>query len=223
MSLGRSLTFLRRAIAAPTTTGAVAPSSQRLARVLAAPFVNRTHPARVLEVGAGTGAFTRYIGKHLGPEDEFDICEIQPELADLIERDVLSTGPLAKGRAEGRVRLIRDRVETIDAPGQYDFIICGLPFTAFAPRDVHRILKLLERNLKPGGVFSYFEYRAMRRLACTFLRGDGGKRARRVSRMMDRRIARHEVGRDMVWRNLPPAYGRHWVFKNHAAASDPTP
>ena len=216
----QSMTFLRRCVSAPITTGAVAPSSQRLARVLAAPFVSRTRPARVLEVGAGTGAVTRYLGAHLGAGDELDVCEIQPELADLLEREVLAVGPLAEAWTAGRVRLIRGGVETIDAPSTYDYIVCGLPFTAFSPREVRRILKLMERNLKPGGVFSYFEYRGMRRLACTFLRGPGGKRVRGVSRMMDRRIARHEVARESVWRNLPPAYGRHWVFRNRHASAD---
>ncbi|HRX86526.1 MAG TPA: methyltransferase domain-containing protein [Phycisphaerae bacterium] len=221
MSLEHSLTFLRRYLAAPDKTGAIAPSSQRLARVLAAPFLARSGPAHVLEVGAGTGAVTRYIGRHLGAEDTLDVCELQPELAEVLDRDVLAKEPLARARAEGRVRLIQGRVEEINAPGHYDYIICGLPFTAFAAPDVRRILEVIERNLKPGGVFSYFEYRGMRRLACTFLRGPGGRRVRRVSRLMDRNIERHEVGRRTVWRNLPPAWGRYWVFQSPDGAAQP--
>jgi phospholipid N-methyltransferase len=203
---------LRRYLTAPATIGAIAPSSQRLARALAAPFLARTRPARVLEVGAGTGAITRFLGEHLRPGDELDVCELQPELAELLERDVLGVEPLASAQAAGQVRLIRGSVEAIDAPGYYDFIVCGLPFTAFAAADVRRILAVIERNLTPGGVFSYFEYRGVRRLACTFRRGEGGRRVRRVSRLMDRRIAQHEIRRRAVWWNLPPAWGRHWVF-----------
>jgi phospholipid N-methyltransferase len=212
MSLGHSWTFLRRYLSAPATVGAIAPSSQRLARTLAAPFLARIRPARVLEVGAGTGAVTRFLGEHLRSGDSLDVCELQPALADILERDVLSAEPLASARASGRLRLIRGSVEDIDAPGYYDFIISGLPFTAFAAPDVRRILAVIERNLKPGGVFSYFEYRGVRRLACRFRRGEGRRRVRRVSRLMDRRIAQHEVGRRTVWWNLPPAWGRHWVF-----------
>lgn len=217
MSLGNSLMFLRRCISAPRTVGAVAPSSRNLARVLAGPFLARQRPAYVLEVGAGTGAITRFLGKHLGPSDRLDVCELEPRFADVLQRDVLGVEPLKSAVAEGRVRLIRGPVENIDSPGAYDFIICGLPFTAFASADVRRILANIERNLKPGGVFSYFEYRGVRRLACTFLRGRNGFRVRRVSRLMDREIARHEVGRKTVWRNLPPAYGRHWVFSDQLA------
>jgi len=214
MSLGNSLTFIRRYLSAPATIGAIAPSSQRLARVLCGPFMARTGSARVLEVGAGTGAITRYLGQNLRANDELDVCELQPALAEILDRDVLSVEPLATARAEGRARLIRGRVEEIDAPGRYDFIICGLPFTAFAAPDVRRILGVIQKNLKAGGVFSYFEYRGVRRLACTFLRGRGGLRVRRVSRLMDREIAEHEIDRRTVWRNLPPAWGRHWVFRD---------
>jgi phospholipid N-methyltransferase len=220
MSINHSLRFLRRYISAPATTGAIAPSSRRLARVLAAPFLARTGPACVLEVGAGTGAVTRLLGQYLRPEDELDICEVQPQLADVLEREVLGVEPLASARSAGRVRLIRGRVEDVDAPGRYDFIISGLPFTAFAAPDVRRILAVIEKSIKPGGVFSYFEYRGVRRLACTVLRGRGGLRVRRVSRLMDREIAEHEVGRRSVWRNLPPAWGRHWVFSNREERMD---
>jgi phosphatidylethanolamine/phosphatidyl-N-methylethanolamine N-methyltransferase len=219
MALDKSLTFLRRYLAAPSRVGAIAPSSRTLARKLAEPFLAREKPARVLEVGAGTGPVTRFLGEHLGPEDVLHICEIDPRFADILERDVLSRGALARGRAEGRVRLIRAGIEEITIPNTYDYILCGLPFTAFAPGDVRKILRVIEKNLKPGGVFSYFEYRGMRRLACTFLRGSGRRRVRRVSRIMDRGIARHEVARRTAWRNAPPAWARHWVFENQRAGA----
>ena len=56
MSFSHTLTFVRRYLSAPVVTGAIVPSSRHLAAVLTRPFAERTQPAHVLEVGAGTGA-----------------------------------------------------------------------------------------------------------------------------------------------------------------------
>lgn len=221
MSVMHTWQFLKRYVAAPHVTGAVAPSSRRLAEALVRPFARSPRPARVLEIGAGTGPVTRVIGRHLGPQDRLDVCELQDELADVLERDVLSRAPLDRASREGRVRLIRGPVEEIDAAGVYDFVICGLPFTAFDPPSVRRIMGVIERTLKPGGTFSYFEYVGLRRLSCTFGFGVGRRRVRRVSRLLDRLIARHQVRRETVWLNVPPAYGRHWRFSPATMTSEP--
>ena len=128
------------------------------------------------------------------------------------DRDVLSREPLNAARQEGRVRLICGPVEEIDAPNTYDFIISGLPFTAFKLDDVRRIIAVIRRNLKPGGTFSYFEYAALRRIARTVSLGTRRDRVRKVSDHLDHLIAKHQVAKRTVWRNLPPAYGRHWKF-----------
>jgi phosphatidylethanolamine/phosphatidyl-N-methylethanolamine N-methyltransferase len=212
MSMSGRLRFLHRYLTVPNVVGAVSPSSAQMAEALVAPFAKRQEPACVLEVGAGTGAVTRVIGQHLGPADRLDVCEIEPALADVLDREVLNEGPLAAARAEGRVRLIRGPVQQINSPGAYDFIIAGLPFTAFTVADVREILRVIQRCLKPGGTFSYFEYVGLRRLACAAAMLSGRIRVRRVSAYLNRRIAAHQVGIATVWRNLPPAYARYWQF-----------
>lgn len=212
MSVSDSIRFLRRYLAAPHVTGAVAPSSVRLAMALTRPFARRTRAVRVLEVGAGTGAVTRVIGDLLGAEDQLDVCEIQAELADVLDCDVLRKGRLGEARREGRVRLLRCPVEEVDAPDTYDYVICGLPFTAFPAGDVRRILRVIRRNLKPGGTFSYFEYVGLRRMSRTLGWGRRRRRVRVVSRVLDVLIRRHEVSRETVLLNFPPAHGRHWRF-----------
>ena len=220
MSFSHTLTFVRRYLSAPVVTGAIVPSSRHLAAVLTRPFAERTQPAHVLEVGAGTGAVTRAIAERFGPEDRLDICEVQPALADILERDVLGGGVLGGARRQGRVRLIRGAVEDISAPDTYDFTICGLPFTALRLSDVRRIMAAIERNLKPGGTFSYFEYVGLRRIACTFATGARRRRVREVSKHLSRLIERHEISQHTVWRNVPPAYGRHWSFDKSEERSE---
>ncbi len=218
MSISNAISFIRRYVKSPDVTGAIAPSSRYLAETLVAPFAEREKPAMVLEVGAGTGAVTTVIGDLLGPEDRLDVCEIQPELADILDNEILNKGKLGEARRQGRVRLIRGSVEDVDAPDTYDYVISGLPFTAFKLPDVQSILDVIKRNLKPGGTFSYFEYIGLRRMACTLMRGEKRDRIRELSAHLDQQIAKHQFAKNTVWRNVPPAYGRHWSFDNAVEA-----
>lgn len=213
MALARTWTFFRHYLGAPDVVGAVAPSSRGLGRALAAPFAGRTSPARVLEVGAGTGAVTRVIAELMGDDDRLDICEIQPRFADAIQRDLIDAGPLHKPHREHRVRLLRTAVQNVIEPNAYDYVICGLPFTAFSIGDVTEILEVIEGNLRPGGTFSYFEYVFLRKLGCAFSMGERRGQIRAVSARMDGLIAAHQVDRQTIWTNIPPAYARHLRFE----------
>jgi phospholipid N-methyltransferase len=212
MSLAHQVQFLRRYLDAPRVIGAISPSSQYLATALAEPFAHRSRPAHVLEVGAGTGAVTRVLGRLLGPRDRLDVCEIEPNLADILDRDVLSLEPLGTARRQGRVRLIRGPVQEIDVPPTYDYVVACLPFTVFELEDVIDILEVIKRTLRPSGAFSYFEYLAVRPLARTFYMWTARRRFRDVSDYLDGMIRAHQYKRRIVWRNLPPAMARHLRF-----------
>src|SRR5438046_695234 len=68
------------------TTGAILPSSRFLARALASDLRGPRGPARVLEVGPGTGAVTREIVRLLGSEDRLDAVEINPQFVQHLRR-----------------------------------------------------------------------------------------------------------------------------------------
>lgn len=204
--------FFKRYLSDPSTVGALTPSSRALAAALCNPFRRRISAATVLEVGAGTGAVTRYLGALLGGEDELDICEVEPDFADIIERDVLTRGEFAPAIAEGRVRIMRVPVQELTHENRYDFIISGLPLNAFELRDVKDIFNVVRRSLKPGGVFSYFEYVGLRRTTRTFAMGKQRKRILTVSTYLSHRIRKHQFDRRTVLQNLPPAYARYLRF-----------
>ena len=206
-------TFLRK----PSVVGAVLPSSRRLAERLIQPFKERSRPAKVLEVGAGTGAVTLPLGRELGPEDELDIYEIQPELVEHLEKRVLSQPQFSRARMEGRVRLHARPIETIELKRRFDFVISGLPFTAFDEAQLSSVLNVLPAIVKPGGIFSYFEYAALRRLRVMTSFGFAGRRRRAVSEILDDHIRRFEISRHTVLANLPPALARHWRFDVESA------
>ncbi len=210
--LGHHWCFFSRYLRRPHVVGALAPSSRALAAALCEPYRRASRPATVLEVGAGTGAVTRYLGTILGSEDRLDICEIEPDFAEILERDVLSSPAFASAVAGGRIRLLRQAVQSLSDEARYDFVISGLPLTAFELGDVEDVFTVIRRSLKPGGVFSYFEYVGLRRASTVLAVGRRRGRVRTVSRYLSRRIREHQFARETVLRNLPPAHARHLRF-----------
>jgi phosphatidylethanolamine/phosphatidyl-N-methylethanolamine N-methyltransferase len=199
----------------PNAIGAIVPSSRALAIAVAEPLRRSIRPIRVLEVGAGTGPVTRYLGTLLGDKDQFDICELQPEFADLLERDVLSKPPFVKMVSEGRVRLLRTPAQKIEGHNVYDFIISGLPLTAFELDDVKKIFTVYKRLLKPNGVLSYFEYTWLRQTSRVLALGRSRTRLRAVNAYLNRNIREHEFARRAVLNNFPPAHARHMRFESN--------
>lgn len=215
MALIHHFEFIRGYLRDPHGVGAIAPSSRALAKAVCEPYARHEGPARVLEVGAGTGACTRYLGSILKPEDELDVCEIDPHFADLLERNVLSLPSFAKPIAEGRVRLIRGPAQSITAVDHYDFIICGLPFTSFPVAEVEKVFDVFRRCIRPDGILTYFEYAVVRRLSRSLAVGDARKRVREVSRFMTREIDGYQFAQRIVWNNVPPARARHLRFNGN--------
>lgn len=196
------------------------PSSKPLARAICEPFRLRTRPAKVLEVGAGTGAVTRHLGLELGPQDELVVCESHPDLARHLCIAVLSQPQFRSAIRDGRVSVHACRVEELNCTDNFDYIIAGLPFTAFELDQIKTILDAVRGMLRPGGIFSYFEYAAMRRIKRGLALGAGRRRTRAVSALLDDYIRRYQVSFRTVLANVPPAHTRHWRFDEdkHLAA-----
>jgi phosphatidylethanolamine/phosphatidyl-N-methylethanolamine N-methyltransferase len=205
-------TFVRSFMANPTTIGSLFPSSRFLAKAIVAPFRKHQAPANVLELGAGTGAFTVHLGDALGPDDRLDVCEMQPELVRHLEDHVLTQPQFLTPVKEDRVALHACRVEELDIDAQFDFIVSGLPFTSFAPEQVQSILNFVQTRLKPGGVFSYFEYIALRRIRTLTSLGAERRRMTALNSLLNESIQSHQFAMSAVWCNVTPAWARHWKF-----------
>ncbi len=206
------LQFIRRYVRDPKVVGAVAPSSRALAVALSRHYKNSDKPATVLEVGAGTGPVTRYLGTILGDADSLDICEVQPSFVKILQHDVVSSQAFGPAVKAGRVNIIAKPVQQLTDENRYDFIISGLPFTAFDLSDVRDIFDVIRRVLKPGGVFSYFEYVGLRKISRNCSLGKKRSQIRGVSSFLNRLIREHQFDREMVVKNFPPAYARHLRF-----------
>ncbi|MBN1220666.1 MAG: methyltransferase domain-containing protein [Anaerolineae bacterium] len=201
--------FLRQFFADFFHIGAILPSSRSLARAAVAYLAQKQGPARVLEAGAGTGAFTREIVPLLQPGDTMDVVEINPKLmATLRRRFELEFG--FQTPEDVAVNLITNDVRHVARNHQYDYIVFSLPLTNFPPALVQELLELMMAQLKPGGVFSYVHYIFISRFKYLF----GGSTVK-AEMQANRQIigsfaARYQIQRRAVWLNIPPSWVYFW-------------
>ena len=209
MAKGQHWLFFTQYLKQPKSVGSIAPSSKALAEAICEPYAEFDQPARVLEVGAGTGAITRHLGSILKPADQLDVCEIEPSFRQALEKDVFTLPAIQPAVKEGRIRLFMQPVQQLPADHQYDFIMSGLPLTVFELKDVQDVFDVFRRCLKPGGVFSYYEYIGLRRTSRALTLGRDRDRIRAVHGFMNENIRHHQFRRRTVLNNLPPAHARH--------------
>ena len=189
------------------TTGAIAPSSRFLASALTRPLGRRTAPARILEIGPGTGAVTKRIVRLLGPDDRLDLVELNERFAEILARRY--GGAPQHGAPREAVQIHVCPLQEFEPQGTYDFIVSGLPLNNFSADLVGEIFETCFRLLSPGGVLSYFEYmyvRPVRKLVA----GERDKtRLTRIDAIMNSYLSEHRIRRDWVFVNLPPAWVQH--------------
>ena len=190
--LREHLLLLGRFLRSPSTVGAVAPSS----RVLAQEMVRDIDPAaadRVVELGPGTGAFTGAIVHRLGPGGRFLAVEIEPAFVEQIQRR-WPTVDCVCASATDLEALVGGREF-----GPVDHVISGLPFASLPAETTTRILRAIERTLRPAGTFTTFQY------AHSYLLPRAAAFRRETSARLGAPVTR------MIMRNVPPALVFTWT------------
>ena len=142
-------TFARSWASHPLRVGAIAPSSRRLARLITSKILPACAP--VLELGPGTGVFTRALLARGLREDQLILVECDPRFARLLERDFPDAWVVQLDAARLRHVNIVDG-EPIGA------IVSGLPLLSMSMRDRVSVLKFAFRHLRPGASFYQFTY-----------------------------------------------------------------
>jgi phosphatidylethanolamine/phosphatidyl-N-methylethanolamine N-methyltransferase len=198
------------------TTGAVLPSSRFLARALTQPLRQPRTPARILEVGPGTGSVTRAIARRLGPNDRLDAVEINARFVGLL-RERLDTDRVFQ-HCRGQVEVIHAALEDLVGDSVYDYIVSGLPMNNFPVVQVREIFTAFARLLKPGGTLSYYEYVLVRQLKWPLVDRRERRRLFRVGRVMRGYIREYQIRRESIFINVPPATVRHLRLKPALAA-----
>lgn len=209
-SLSEYSTFFRQFRERFETTGAIAPSSRFLARSMCRWLRARpadAAPARVLEIGPGTGAVTQEIVRHIRPGDRFDLVELNDVFAGVLRQRFQSEPRWQRVAAQSEVHVLPIQAFAADRP--YDFVISGLPLNNFPEGLVAEIYQSYFRLLAPGGVLSYFEYQFVRSIRMRVGARTERTRLRALDDIMQDHIRRFRIRRDWIFPNLPPAWVQH--------------
>ena len=206
-TLAEYRTFFREFRETFKTTGAIAPSGRSLARATVQPLVDRDYPARILEVGAGTGAVTREIVKHIREGDQLDVVELNERFVDVLKYR-FAHEPSWK-RVADQSRVLHMEVQKLHPEELYDFLICGVPFNNFSIGLTREIFRHFTKLLKPGGTLTFFEYKWIRRFKGIVANSSERKRLQGVGQVLDRYLKRYEFRCNTAWVNFPPAMAHH--------------
>lgn len=149
MSTADFFPFFRAWIASPLQIAAVAPSGNALAELITSEVSPRS--GSVLELGAGTGAFTRALLARGVDETALTLIESAPDFAHLLEHRFRDARVLRMDAA----RLAQGRIFEGTPVGA---IVSGLPLLSMPARKVIAILAGAFGYAGPGAAFYQFTY-----------------------------------------------------------------
>jgi phosphatidylethanolamine/phosphatidyl-N-methylethanolamine N-methyltransferase len=177
----------------PRTVGAIAPSSQRLARAMVDGLTLQPR-VRVVELGPGTGAVTGEIADRLPADSTCLAIDINPVFSARVAARWPTIASLCD-RAERLVDIARERRLM-----PIDHIVSGLPFASLPAATARAIVDAIVSSLRPGGTFTTFQY----------VHAYGFRSATEVRRTLTERMGAVPT-RKLVVGNLPPALVLRWT------------
>lgn len=163
------------------------PSSSALAEEIVTQARVRSATA-VLELGPGTGAFTRQIIAAMPPQAKLLSIEADADLAVLL-RKKFRNASIAAGYAQNAGRILK--AYRFPRP---DSIVSGLPWALFDSTTQQDILTEAKAVLKPGGTFATFAY----------IHALSFPEAKAFRSLLEKNFPQIKTSR-IVWNNLPPA------------------
>ena len=190
-------TFSEEAVNNLQSTSALVPSSRYLARAMLGPLP--LEAARtVVEFGPGTGVITRALLDLLPAEATLIAFEINPRFCAYLEETFADPRLVVVPAGAERVKeeLAARRVRQVEAA------VSSLGLTLMSPQQREAILGGLVEFLAPEAVFTQYQY--LHGLLAFLQLTDG-----RLERFTAQGFLRgyfSRISRELVWRNLPPAF-----------------
>ncbi len=191
-SLREHLLIASRFLRNPRTVGAVSASSKALARRMVE-GIPSDRPVNVVELGPGTGSFTRAIVERLAPGSRFLAVELEPQFVDRLR----PRWPSVEFALASAVEL--ESLVTSRHLQPVDHIVSGLPFASLRGEDSTKIMDGILHVLRPGGTFTTFQY----------VHGYWMSPGRRFRREMSRRLGHGR--RRLVMKNFPFSFTLTWT------------
>ncbi|MGC4378841.1 rRNA adenine N-6-methyltransferase family protein [Fictibacillus sp. Mic-4] len=187
------ITFLSQFLKHPKNTGAVAPSSKRLAQKMAE-AIDFEKARCIVELGAGTGSFTEEIIKRKKKHTKLILIEINEVFfKDLQKRYGGAPGVVV---IHGSAETIQTYIKELNIE-KVDFVLSGLPFTSLPAGVSSRILSNVMDALEENGKFITFQYSLVKK---SFIQQFF-----------------QTINVKKVWLNFPPAYVFYCRKKNGRA------
>jgi phosphatidylethanolamine/phosphatidyl-N-methylethanolamine N-methyltransferase len=144
-----ALSFFLAWLANPRRVGAIAPSSEALADAITADLSPASAP--VIELGPGTGVFTRSIIARGIPEHRLALIEYGADFVDKLQRDF----PRASVHRMDATRL--QHVELFDGE-RAGAVVSGIPLLLMPAQSLISLLEGAFDRLRPDGAFYQFTY-----------------------------------------------------------------
>ncbi|WP_217647842.1 class I SAM-dependent methyltransferase [Dokdonella immobilis] len=189
-------TFFRQWLKNPLAIAALSPSSRRLAREMVKQLPE--HPGRVIELGGGTGVFTRALLERGVHPNNLLVVELNEELHRLLQQQFPEVH-VVRGDARELQAIIEG--EGFAEAGGVDAILSGLGLLSMSRGTQRRILTAAFSVLGPNGRFIQFTYGPASPVSRDLLTELG--------------ISVHRGG--VAWRNVPPA--AVYVFTRNRSTS----
>ena len=187
------LKFTQQALSDFQKTAAIAPSSRYLVQAMVEPLP-LANAKVVVEFGPGTGAMTHELLRRMPANAVLIAFEISPRFAAFLRQEI----------RDPRLVVIEAGAETcaehLHALGieRVDAALSSLGLSLMRDHQVHDTLRGLLPLMGPASVLTQYQYLQQIRIHL------GRIERYRVSATLRRYFP--NVGRDVIWRNIPPAY-----------------
>lgn len=184
--------FFQAFLKNPLKVGAIAPSSPELAQKMIE-GIKPNENSVVLEIGVGTGSFTKVLQDILPNKESYLGIELDKNLVKCLRANFPETR-FMRGNA-CKLHSLHKRSKL----GKVDYILSGLPFVSMPNQVNDRIFAEIEKFMEQGCMFRTFQY----------AHGYYMPSAIKLREFMRNRYGKSQKS-PLIMKNVPPAFTLTW-------------